>query len=291
MSKSKNAFIIVHFGDKIKYLELEIYLSLMIRKNSSNDIVYLYSINDTPISFVNIMKNYCNYTIAYDDKDITYDIKNFKSYYEHFNTLRTCNFLFAYQLTQYNRVCLIESDTIILKNIDDIFELKSPSILVYDKNINKIVENYKCKLDHKQILSECSTRSTINGGIILLKPSEKKYNRAIKKIKLVISANCMYPNETLFLLINKNVYNLPFKYNSIQYYIRKYGDYLKIDMNKYCSILHINSAEYKHIDIIRDNWLEKLKQKKPHLAIFIEFFKTKYYDRYNVDILKLLSKI
>ena len=123
---------------------------------------------------------------------------------KHFNTLRTCNFLFAYQLTQYNRVCLIESDTIILKNIDDIFELKSPSILVYDKNINKIIENYKCKLDHKQILSECANKSTINGGIILLKPSEKKYNRAIKKIKLVISANCMYPNETLFLLINKH---------------------------------------------------------------------------------------
>ena len=136
-----NAFVLVHFGDKVKYLELEIYLCINLRKNTKYDIIYLYSINDTPIKFVNIMKKYCNYTIPYDDNNITYNVP-FSSFYSHFNTLRTCNFIFAYQLTQYKKLCLLESDMIITGNIDDIFNLKTPSILVY--NYNMLVLFYIC---------------------------------------------------------------------------------------------------------------------------------------------------
>lgn len=92
MTNSEYAFVMVHFGDKPKYLELEIYLSIMLRKNSKNDIIYLYSITDTPKLFINIMKKYCTHVIPYDDNNITYNIKNFTSIYQHFNTLRTCNF-------------------------------------------------------------------------------------------------------------------------------------------------------------------------------------------------------
>ena len=42
------AFSLIHFGDKLKYLELEIYLVIMLRKHTKYDIIYLYSINDTP---------------------------------------------------------------------------------------------------------------------------------------------------------------------------------------------------------------------------------------------------
>jgi len=285
------AFVIVHFGNKPKYLELEIYVSKMIRDHTKYDIVYLYSINDTPNYFVEVMKKYCTKTIPFNDKGITYDIKNFKSLYQHFNTLRTCDFLFAYQLTEYKKVCVIESDMIILQNIDDIFELKTPSVLTY-YNVSKILDNYKININISKDLDECSKHSNINGGIMLIKPSLTKYNLCLKNIKKIIENNCIYPNETLLLISNKTIYNLPFKYNGVQFVLNKYSSMFKIDMKKYLSILHMNAKEHKHINIIRDNWLNKLKynNNKKLLYFFITLFKTKYFDKMNKNVSNIIGK-
>lgn len=35
------AFVLVHFGDKPKYLELEIYSALMLKDNTKYDIIYI----------------------------------------------------------------------------------------------------------------------------------------------------------------------------------------------------------------------------------------------------------
>ena len=50
--KKKNAFAIIHFGKNPVYLELELYFFKMLRQYTNNDILYLYSLNDTPKSFV-----------------------------------------------------------------------------------------------------------------------------------------------------------------------------------------------------------------------------------------------
>jgi len=286
-----NAFVIIHFGDKSKYLELEIYSAIMLKNNTKYDIVYMYSINDTPQMFINVMKRYCTYVIPYDDNNITYNIKNFKSLYQHFNTLRTCNFLYAYKLTQYKKVCIIESDMIILKNIDDIFTLKTPCVLTYYDE-KKILENYKININIKKDLEECSKHSNINGGVLLIKPSIAKYNLCLKNIKNIIKNNCIYPNETLFLIVNKTLYNLPYKYNGVQFHLEKYSHIFKIDMKNYMSIIHMNAKEHKHIDIIRDNWLEKIKKNKKLLYYFILFFKNEYYNKYNKNISNIVfSKV
>jgi alpha-N-acetylglucosamine transferase len=288
------AFVIIHFGNKPKYLELEIYVAKMLRDNSKYDIVYMYSINDTPSYFVDVMTKYCTKTIPFDDKGITYDIKNFKSLYQHFNTLRTCDFLFAYQLTEYKKVCIIESDMIILKNIDDIFDLKVPSVLTYyDKS--KILDNYKINIINiSNDLEKCSQYSNINGGVMLIKPSIAKYKSCLNNIKKIINNNCIYPNETLFLLCNKTIYNLPFKYNGVKYNLQQFTDKFKIDMKDYLSILHMNAKEHKHINIIRDKWLNKLKyqnKNKQLLYYFISLFKKKYYNVLNKNIQKNILNI
>jgi alpha-N-acetylglucosamine transferase len=227
------------------------------------------------------MKKYCKETIPFDDNGITYNIKNFKSLYQHFNTLRTCNFLYAYKLLQYKKVCIIESDMIILKNIDDIFELKTPSVMAY-YDLSKILENYKIEVNINKDLEECSKKSNINGGVMLIKPSLTKYNICIKNLKKIIEYNCIYPNETLFLISNKTIYNLPYKYNGIQFRLEKYSNMFKIDMKNYVSIIHMNAKEYKHIDIIRDKWLNKMKNdnRKKLLYYFVKIFKDNYYDKY-----------
>jgi len=281
------AFCIIHFGNKPKYLELEIYAIIMLKKNTKYNVVYLYSINDTPINFINVIKKYCD-VIPYDDNEITYNIKNFKSIYQHFNTLRTCNFLYAYKLIEYKKIVIIESDMIILQNVDDIFELKTPATLTY-YNINKILENYKININIKKDLDECSKESRINGGVMLIKPSLSKYKLYLKNIEKIIKNNCVFPNETLFVISNKTIYNLPYKYNGIQFNLIKYYKIFNIDMIKYLSIIHLNHKEYKHIDIIRDNFLDKLKKDNYLLYYFIKKFKDEYYDIYNKKIINLIK--
>ncbi len=282
------AFVLIHFGDKPKYLELEIYAIKMIRDNTKYDIVYMYSINDTPIQFANIMKQYCNKVIPFDDKGITYDISNFKSHYQHFNTLRTCNFLFAYQLTEYKKVCVIESDMIILQNIDDIFNLNVPAVLTY-YDYSKILTNYKINKNFNQNLQECSKQSNVNGGVMLIKPSLIKFKLCLTNIRKIINNNCLYPNEMLLLISNKTLYNLPFKYNGVQFMLSRFSNKFNIDMKKYLSILHMNAKEYKHINVIRDKWLNKLLKEnnnKKLLHYFISIFKHNYFDKFNKNISK-----
>jgi len=280
------AFCLIHFGNKPKYLELEIYTIIMLKKNTKYDVVYLYSLNDTPTDFINVIKKYCD-VIPYDDNGVTYNIKNFKSIYQHFNTLRTCNFLYAYQLVKYKKIAIIESDTIIVQNIDDIFKLKTPATLTF-YDINKILENYKINIDVNKDLSECSKESHINGGVMVIKPSLSKYKLYLKNIEKVIKNNCIYPNETLFVISNKTIYNLPYKYNGVQFLLLKYSKMFNIDMKKYLSIIHLNHKEYKHVDIIRDKYLDRMK-KDNLLYYFVKKFKDEYYDIYNKKISNLIT--
>ena len=56
--KSKYTYALIHFGNNPKYLELEIYFLLNLRKYTKYDITYLYSINDTPSIYHHIIKSF-----------------------------------------------------------------------------------------------------------------------------------------------------------------------------------------------------------------------------------------
>jgi hypothetical protein len=266
------AFCIVHFGNNKKYLEYEIYTILMLKKNTKYDIVYLYSVNDTPIEFVNIIKSLDIIVKEYNDLNITYNIQNFNSQYKHFNTLRTCNYLFALKLTNYKKICIIESDMIIMNNIDNIFNLNSPTILYYLDKEN-IYENNKINKTNEELFNLSINKGFVNGGVLLFKPSLYYYKKSIKNLKLIIDNNCIYPNESLFLYTMKNLYNLPIKYNLSHYYINQY-----INKKKDIIIYHFNNTLYKPLDIIKDDYIYKNK-KKNRKGIVI-FFKKNYYDIY-----------
>lgn len=281
-----NAFVIIHFGEKIKYLELEIYFVKNLRENTKNDIIYLYSIVDTPKIFIDIMSKFCTKIIPYDDNNITYNI-DFSSFYKHFNLLRGCNFMFAYKLIEYNKICIIESDMMIMNNIDDIFDLNIPAVLLYQKAEKaNILENYKID---KNI--EDYENFDINGGIMLFKPSLEKFNDCLEKLKIIIEKNFKYPNETMFLLINDFIYNLPYKYNGTKYQLMIISKKYNIDTKKYLSIIHLNASEYKHIDIIKDNYIEPLKHKNEILYYFIKIYKQLYYEKYYKEINDILKTI
>jgi hypothetical protein len=242
------------------------------------------------------MKKYCTHTIPYNDKNITYGV-DYKSFYNHFNTFRTCNYIFSYLLIQYKKICLLESDIIVTNNIDDIFKLKAPSILIYNTSIfeknknkynnNNILENYKYDSKNYNFLN-----FDINGGCIIIKPSMNKYNLCLKKIKQIIEKSYIFPNESLFLLTNKIIYNLPYKYNSHaeQYELEDIKKKYNInDIKDYPIILHFKCKIYKHIDIIKDGYLENMKIKKYLIYYFLKKYKKEYYDKYSKEIEKIIK--
>lgn len=278
------AYVINHFGNNPKYLEYEMYFLINLRQHTKYDIIYMYSIVDTPKEFIqNIKKLKLNIKyISYNDDNITINLNNkFISGYSHFNTLRTCNYMFAYLLTNYKKVCLLESDMFILSSIDDIFDLQSPNVYysMYN-NKNLEIKSEKLNYNKKNVLSNCQKGTPINGGVLLIEPSKKLFKLCKSKIIEVIKKNCSFPNETLFLITNGNIYNLPIQFNFLHYSFRDFEKYKNI------KLIHYNNTIYKPIDIIKDNYVNKLKDKNNQkiVNLYNQKIYLAYKDRINIII-------
>lgn len=262
MQLTENAFVIIHFGKNKMYLEMEIYFAIMLRKYTNMNIIYMYSVIDTPQQFVDAIYPFVDIVKPYNDQGITVrpNTANIATNYN-FSTLRTCNFMYAYLLTEYKKICVIESDILLMGNMDTIFDLHAPSANFY-------VYPFKNKIVHKKkeiLAKECSTNEYgvwINGGVLLIKPSVKMYEECVRAIPKLVE--CRYPNEALFQYINKNVHTLPVKYNLTHYKIFTIfrGDYHKKPKVHDILALHFNETAYKYLDIIRDNWLDTEEAKK-----------------------------
>jgi hypothetical protein len=311
---SKNAYVTIHFGSNPVYLELELYFFIMLRKYTKNDIIYLYSTTDTPESFVEAVRPFVTDVIPYDDRGITYDTK-FKSGYTNFNTLRTCNFIFAYTLEKYKKICIIESDMVIMNNIDSIFELNAPAVLSYyisnpNPENEKIIHNKKLNTNVKinnnprEVITNCNKKGRLNGGVMLIEPSMRLFEMYIEKIRDIIGNTCKYPNETLFEYVNNSYYNLPVRYNLSHHHTKPY--FVKgYELNKNdILVFHFNETDYKHIDTIKNpvdekgqNWLDIYKSTTDPKYIIkkipILHYKKIVYDenhRQIEDIISSLSK-
>lgn len=283
MSKTKNAFVIIHFGSNEKYLELELYFCMMLQKYTRNNIIYMYSEMDTPRTFVTAIAPFVYRTQGFNDSGITYNV-TFESKYESFNTLRTCDFIFAYKLIEYEKICIVESDLVIMGNIDSIFNLNSPSILCYRCGERKLNQNLKNHSSKEEILAHCTDGSGLNGGVMLINPSEALFHEYVRAIPIIAMQKCKYPNEALFEFVNNTFYNLPVIYNLSHYHTLKLSKYGLNPNGEDILIYHFNETDFKHIDIIKDGWLKanendpKVREKYRVRKIPINFFQETIYN-------------
>ena len=283
-------YVINHFGNNIKYLEYEMYFLINLRKLTKYDIIYLYSVYDTPNNFITIIKKLkLNITfVKYNDDKFTVNLNSkFTSHYEHFNTLRTCNFAFAYLLTKYDKLCILESDMYILHSIDDIFDLPTQSVYYkLNKGSSKDDTSFALNINSKKVLDSCNNGSPINGGVLLIKPSEKVFVSYVKKIKSIIKNNCKYPNETLFLVCGQDFYNLPIRYNFSHYLFDKFNKFKDV------RLIHYESTIYKPIDVIKDKYVNKIKNKenKKNIKMYNDTIYLPHVDKVN-KLLSIIKKI
>jgi hypothetical protein len=278
----KYAFVLIHFGSNPIYFEYELYSVFMIRSICNYDFVYMYSKSDTPSKFVEVMKKFNVKTVEYDDSIINKKIDNFKSVYEHFNTFKTCAFFYANMLTEYDKVCVIESDQVYKRGFEKVFELDGPAILYYNQPTTDYDKNNKLIIDKKFIISECNKNSHTNGGILVFKPDKQLIDTYIKNMDVIAEKNCSYPNETLFLYTNNIIYNVPFRYNSSHYMFEK--RYTKQILN-----YHFNSSIYKPLNIIKDKF--KLDKKFKIKNEAVDFFKNNFYNKYHERVDELMKYV
>lgn len=278
----KYAFVLIHFGSNPVYFEYELYSVFMIRSICNYDFVYMYSKSDTPPKFVEVMKKFNVKTVEYDDSIINKKIDNFKSVYEHFNTFKTCAFFYANMLTEYDKVCVIESDQVYKRGFEKVFEINGPAILYYNQPPSDYDKNNKLSVDKQFIISECNKNSHTNGGILVFKPDKKIIDTYIKNIDIIAEKNCSYPNETLFLYTNNIIYNVPFRYNSSHYMFEK--KYSKEILN-----YHFNSSIYKPLNIIKDKF--KIDKKFKIKNESVEYFRNNFYNKYHERVDELMNYV
>lgn len=286
----KNAFVIIHFGNKPYILEYEIYTVLMLQKikTDDQDIVYMYSIIDTPSIFIFVMEKMNIKLRGFDDTYLIELSKKFVSVYERFNTIRTCSFIYANALIEYNKICIVESDIVFFKGFETIFKYKTPAVKFYpeEKNImnrSDELKNIKITLSESYVKSLCldknSMCSPINGGVMLLKPQKNLIKTFKKKIEQVIKFKCSFPNETLIVLLYDHMYNLPINYNLIT----------RTNVIKPIYGYHFSGSNYKHLTIIKDDYIEKIKKyEKKKIVIY---FKEKFYNVYHKNIDTIMENI
>ena len=286
--QKRDAFAVVHFGSNPIYLELELYFFKMLRQYTRNDIVYLYSVNDTPPAFVEAVRPLVTEVVSYDDRGITYDV-SFKSGYTNFNTLRTCNFIFAYTLDKYDKVCIIESDMVIMRNIDLVFGLRAPAALTYLVGDRNLKYNDRVRNNPREVLDKCQEMGRFNGGVMLIYPSRRLFDAYLARLQDVVQRECKYPNETLFEYVNNDYFNLPIQYNMSHFLAKGYklADY-RLSASDIV-VFHFNETKFKHIDIIKnpidekgEDWLKIIQRDKKYdvKKLPIMHYKTTVFDKY-----------
>jgi lipopolysaccharide biosynthesis glycosyltransferase len=229
---------------------------------------------------------------------VTFDV-SFKSGYANFNTLRTCNFIFAYTLEQYDTVCIIESDMVLMKSIDSIFDLQSPALLTYYIGNQRLTSNNQVVNNPREVLENCREMGRVNGGVMLINPSRRMFETYKTKIVDVVERECKYPNETLFEYVNNRYFNLPIQYN-MSHFLAKPEKLAKYNLSaKDVMVFHFNETKYKHLDIIKtpfdeegNDWLKIIQRdKKYEVKKFpILHYKSTIYDRYNGDVGRVMKQ-
>ena len=274
------AYVLMHFGSNIKYLEYELYSILMLKSISKHDIVYMYSIVDTPDVFVKKIKDMKVKTLGFDDTIIYNKSKEFRSIYDRFNLLRISCFVYANLLTEYKKVCIVESDIILYKGFQNVFKLNTPAAYFHHSSKVKSLENFKKIINSKEVLNTCTNKdkSLINGGVLLFEPNKDIFPKFYQLLDVMIQKGCIFPNEAIYLLLYDEIYNIPINYN-----MRRFT--YDPDITIYGR--HFDCTIYKPLDIIKDGYVDTVKITSGKESIL--YFKKKYYDKYHKKISEIIK--
>ncbi|KAF4755618.1 putative serine/threonine protein phosphatase, partial [Perkinsus olseni] len=168
--RSRNAWVTVMYGNGADYFVGAMVLgwSLKHRGRTQHDMVLLHTA-DVPVEFLDSLRRVWDCReVEYIQNVSTRLFLNFKGsrFKDVFTKLRVL------ELTEYSKVCLLDSDMLVRDNIDEIFDLQPPAALVR----GTFPPRHGAKVPVTSFWSGHRQITGINGGCMLLEPSKEVFS-------------------------------------------------------------------------------------------------------------------
>ncbi len=93
------------------------------------------------------------------------------------------NKLYIWLLTEYDKVCWLDSDMIVMKNIDELFdlELQEDTLLATPGCLCNLFKNAKFETTPHKCPYVSSNNTYINAGLLLIRPNPETYQKLLKQ--------------------------------------------------------------------------------------------------------------
>ncbi|KAJ3111462.1 hypothetical protein HK100_002673 [Physocladia obscura] len=131
----------------------------------------------------------------------------------------------AWQLTQYDKVVMLDADLLVLENIDELFQMPEVSASPMVHTSEKISFYKSCeygmkarnKIDRKsRDPSLLEGWSGLNSGVTVLNPSNETFTRLLNELSIIPNRPCCPSQEFIYNFFEerKQYFRLPAVYNS-----------------------------------------------------------------------------
>lgn len=169
----KNAYVALLYKTSIYFLGALILASSLKKTKTKADIVLMY--HDVSPEQLNVLKLYYDKLIKVDyifapNLIENVDQSRFKEVFTKFH---------CFELTQYEKILMIDIDMLVMKNMDLLYKLPAPA--AFKRGYKEFKNGTKIPLSEFERNDEMI--SGINAGLMLLEPSKKTFKEIMKDIK------------------------------------------------------------------------------------------------------------
>jgi lipopolysaccharide biosynthesis glycosyltransferase len=281
----KYAYIAYLTGDNSYFLGA-MTLGYSLRKTNTEADVILMVTEDVPQNQIKLLNDYFNVVHI---KEINVPAELFKDYdYSRFKHVFTK--LEALKFIEYDKIILIDIDMIVIRNIDELFNLNAPSATSINKKLThgKIIpKKYMIQQNNPYMVSY-----GINAGLMLLKPSIEEYNEIIKDLNE--NKNYKFKNpEQEYLSIR---YSDKFTHIDVSYnYQFGFAESKGFEFRENPHVIHYSHRYKPWIKFIDKEKFNKnvlirynIKIIKEYYELWFEYFNEldKYYSTKDINLLK-----
>lgn len=278
--KQKYAYVSLLMGNNIYFIGALIF-GYSLKQVTNYDIVIMVT-PDVPDAQKNILREVYDVVLEIDYVEID---KGLIKDYDHNRFKDIFTKLQCFKLTQYEKIIMIDIDMLIIRDMDDLFNLKAPAASLKNHDLK-----HGEKIPKNLIIKNGNLIGSINAGVMLLKPSIDEYGAIVDDIKTAKNRQYkLMEQEYLSERYHDQWTNISFLYNfqfGLSNRAKKY-DVETIHNLHYSSRLKPWRLLYAYDETM--TWINEEPINVPYYKLWMNVFNevNDIYLKRNIDITKL----